>query len=332
MSSFAKAKQLLRLATMAAGRHLGVAIPDVIEEFGVVERTAQRMLRALEEQFPETTTSFDHENRKRWRLPPAALRDLMTLTAEELTALDLAHEALKREGRGPEAEDLARLKDKVLTLAPRARVVRLETDHEALLEAQGLAARPGPRPQVDAKVVAVVSEAIKACRVLEVAYRSWGDAEPRLRQIEPYGVLTGRRRYIVALPMGEAIGAMRLYRFDQVSEAALQAGSFTRHPAFDLRAFAARSFGVYQNEQEYGEVVWRFAPSAAAQARQFEFHPEQSFEDEPDGALIVRFHAAGHLEMCWHLYAWGDKVEVLAPERLKRMVDDHRRSDFEGMP
>lgn len=209
MSSFAKAKQLLRLATMAAGRHLGVSISDVIEEFGGVERTAQRMLRALEEQFPETTTSFDHENRKRWRLPPAALRDLMTLTAEELTALDLAHEALKREGRSPEAEDLARLKDKVLTLAPRARVVRLETDHEALLEAQGLAARPGPRPQVDAKVVAVVSEAIKACRVLEVAYRSWGDAEPRLRQIEPYGVLTGLRRYIVALPRGEAIAGRK---------------------------------------------------------------------------------------------------------------------------
>lgn len=317
---------------MAAGRHLGVTIPDVVEEFGGVERTAQRMLHALEEQFPDTTTFFDDEGRKRWRLPPAALRDLMTLTAEELTALDLAHEALKREGRGPEAEDLARLEDKVLTLAPRARVVRLETDHEALLEAQGLAARPGPRPQVDVKVAAIVSEAIKACRVLQMAYRSGNDTEPRPRRIESYGVLTGRRRYIVALPKGEAIGAMRLYRFDQVSEAELLAESFIRDPAFDLRAFAARSFGVYQNEQEYGEVVWRFEPGAAAQARQFEFHPDQTFEEQPDGSLIVRFRAAGHLEMCWHLYAWGDKVEVLAPERLRRMVDGHRRSDFGGMP
>ena len=40
--SFAKAQQLLRLATMAAGRRFGVTISDVIEEFGGVERTAQR--------------------------------------------------------------------------------------------------------------------------------------------------------------------------------------------------------------------------------------------------------------------------------------------------
>lgn len=330
--SFVKAKQLLKLATMAAGRHLGITIDDVITEFAVTERTVQRMLRALEEQFPETEAWFDEEGRKRWRLPPAALRDLMTLTAEELAALDLAHEALKREGRGPEAEELARLRAKILALVPRSRIARLETDHDALLEAQGLAARPGPRPQVDAKVVAVVSEAIKSCRMLQIAYRSWDDPAPRLRQVAPYAVLSGLRRYVVARPAEDPSGAMRYYRFDQISEAQLLPESFVRDPDFNLRDFGARSFGVFQDDEEYGEVIWRFAPEAAAHARQFEFHPRQMVEEQPDGSLIVRFHAAGHLEMCWHLYAWGDKVEVLAPERLRRMVDGHRRSDFAAMP
>ena len=30
------------------------------------------------------------------------------------------------------------------------------------------------------------------------------------------------------------------------------------------------------------------------------------------------------LEMAWHLYAWGDKMEVLEPERLAAMVHDNR--------
>jgi predicted DNA-binding transcriptional regulator YafY len=32
--------------------------------------------------------------------------------------------------------------------------------------------------------------------------------------------------------------------------------------------------------------------------------------------------------MCWHLYQWGDTVEVLAPEALRRMVEGYRRADF----
>jgi predicted DNA-binding transcriptional regulator YafY len=36
--------------------------------------------------------------------------------------------------------------------------------------------------------------------------------------------------------------------------------------------------------------------------------------------------------MAWHLYIWGDAVEVLAPEALRRIVEEHRRADFEALP
>ena len=54
--------------------------------------------------------------------------------------------------------------------------------------------------------------------------------------------------------------------------------------------------------------------------------------DEPDGSLTLRFTASGHLEMAWHLYMWGDAVEVLAPEPLRAMVVRHRRADFPALP
>jgi predicted DNA-binding transcriptional regulator YafY len=101
---------------------------------------------------------------------------------------------------------------------------------------------------------------------------------------------------------------------------------------FSLEDYAAQSFGVFQDPAQYGEVVWRFAPEAAARAAEFRFHPSQVLETEDDGSLIVRFHAAGWLEMTWHLYQWGDKVEVLAPEELSLMVGGHRRSDFGALP
>jgi predicted DNA-binding transcriptional regulator YafY len=36
--------------------------------------------------------------------------------------------------------------------------------------------------------------------------------------------------------------------------------------------------------------------------------------------------------MTWHLYRWGNSVEVLAPEGLRTMVANHRRDHFEALP
>lgn len=329
--SYWKAEGLITLATMVAGRHAGVTLDEVMERFGVSKRTAQRMLRVLESLFPDTAVAVDGDGRKRWRLPSGALRDLMTLTAEELAALDIGIETMKRSGLAVEAEDLLSLREKILALVPRSKAARIETDLEALLEAQGLAARPGPRQRIERKTIAAIGEAIKACRMLEVGYRSRDETEPRLRRLAPYGLLTGLRRYLVARP-DDASGPVRLYVVENISSAKVANVSFERDPGFNLQAFADRAFGVFQNEEEFGEVVWRFLPSAAAHARGFEFHPRQQVEDQPDGSLIVRFSASGHLEMCWHLYVWGDQVEVLVPERLRDLVHAWRRSDFLSLP
>src|ERR1700730_14830753 len=101
---------------------------------------------------------------------------------------------------------------------------------------------------------------------------------------------------------------------------------------FKIDLHAQKAFGVFQNEAEIDDVIWKFNPEAADHARCFVFHPAQVLEDHPDGSLIVRFRASGHLEMCWHLYMWGDQVEVLAPLALRQMVEPYRRSDFLALP
>jgi len=79
-------------------------------------------------------------------------------------------------------------------------------------------------------------------------------------------------------------------------------------------------------------VIWRFAPEAAERAAEFRFHPTQVLELQDDGSLIVRFKAAGWLEMAWHLYQWGDKVEVIAPAGPRALVEGYQRPDFDALP
>lgn len=42
--------------------------------------------------------------------------------------------------------------------------------------------------------------------------------------------------------------------------------------------------------------------------------------EQDDGRLIVTFEASGLVEMAWHLYKWGDAVEVVEPIALREMV------------
>jgi len=328
--SFQKAQQLLELATFVATRRMGVTLDDVSERFGTSRRTAQRIMHALEAQFPDTESGFDEDGHKRWRLQTGALRDLLTLTSDELAALDLAIETLERNALGVEASELRRLREKMLALVPRSKIARLETDHEALLEAQGLAARPGPSARIAPQIASTISMALKSSQRLKIVYHSRGSVKPTARIVEPYGVLIGIRRYLVAKP--KAGGSLRYYVAERIESAELTGESFIRDVGFDIDKHAQKAFGAFQNDAEYGEVVWKFKPNSASHARAFVFHPTQVLEDLPDGSLIVRFSASGHLEMCWHLYMWGDQVEVLAPDSLRKMVEPYRRSDFIALP
>ena len=166
---------------------------------------------------------------------------------------------------------------------------------------------------------------------MQIDYSAAQDAKPRSRAVEPYGVLFGMRGYLIAREIGTG-SKYRHYRLDRIASASLLQNSFLRDPDFDLGRHAARAFGSFHSDKEYGPVEWRFAPSAAAVARTFIFHPDQHMQDEADGGLTVRFSAGGWLEMAWHLYIWGDKVEVIAPPEVRSLVDAYRHSDFPALP
>ena len=237
-----------------------------------------------------------------------------------------------------EAERLAACDD---AIALQREIVDLETDDDgargaeadaaAMLEAQGYACRPGPRRQIAPMILGTIAVGIKTPFSLDIVYQGARDTEAKPRQVEPYGLLLGVRQYLVARDT-ENGREYRRFRLDRIVAARITGQSFRRDPEFDLDAFAAQAFGSFHSEAEYGPVVWRFSPGAAAIAREFEFHPTQQMTDEPDGSLRVEFTASGWIEMVWHLYQWGDQVEVIAPEELRAKVLGFQRGDLGVLP
>lgn len=328
--SFGKAVELVELAKMAT-RRSGVSLEDVVSSFGCSHRTAQRMTQALEAAFPQTNCVIGDDRKARWVIPVRVIAPLLTPSADELAAMTAAIGELEQGGMAREAAHARRLDRKVRALIPPDADARLAVDEEALLEALGHAVRPGPRPATSSVVDEAIAEALKGPSLLRILYRRRDEDEPRQRVVAPHGLLLGVRRYLVARDTAKVGARLQHYRVEEIYEAEVLDGGFELDPAFSIRRHAELGFGSFESEAEHGEVVWRFTAEAASHARRYVFHPTQRLEDMDDGSLVVRFEASGHLEMCWHLYAWGSSVEVIAPDSLRRMVDGHRRK-FPALP
>lgn len=330
---FSKTRELMRLADMAATRKKGVCLTDIQATFGVNHRSAQRMARALETVFPAVSvTTDDNDRRKWWSLSgDERLLRLQGLRADELSALEMSIRRAVRAGAKTEARALDALRARLILLHPSREVLRAETDAEAILEARGHACRPGPRAAYDLDTLEVIDDSLKGPFRLEMSYLGNKDRETRVRRVDPYAVLFGPRCYLVAREP-HVDDHTRHFRVDRIEQARCLKESFVRDPDFNLERHAARSFGSYHSEIEFGTVIWRFDSRAAPVARTYEFHPDQVTQDDNDGGLVVTFEASGWLEMAWHLYKWGDTVEVIAPEELKRLIRDYRRHDFPSLP
>ncbi len=314
---YARVTDLIRLSLQMQGTAEGVSLTDIMTKFEVSRRTAERMRDALLDALPQIETLGEPGGEKRWRLPPRCLGSITQPTLDEIAALHRACDLAAREGDSATADELSTLATRLQAALPAPARTRLEPDIAALLEADGVALRPGPREVTAPDILQTLRQAIMAGVWVNVDHRARASGKlSRDVWLGPLAMLMGEgRQYLVS--WSDYQQDVRLFALAGFERIELGDESFERPEGFDLQAYLAQSFGVFQEEPQ--EVVWRFTPEAAPEARRFRFHPSQVLKDAPDGSLIVRFHAGGMLEMCWHLFRWGDQVEVLEPEALRGM-------------
>ena len=316
--AYDRAMDIVRLAIRLQGTGNGLTLDDIQREFEISRRTAERLRDAVEELFGPLETVHTRTPKRHCRLRAPILRRLISLSAEELAELPAAATALDRAGLDERALMLRRLEDKLRALLEAETLNGIESDLQALTEAEGLAMRPGPRPRLEDDLLAVLRQAVKTARVVAFDYASRATGQCIRRRAEPYGLIYGSRVFLVGRAEREA--GMRLWRLARMSAAEVTGEPFTRDPAFDLQRFTRRSFGIFQ-ERPVG-VVLRFDARVAEDVAEFLFHPEQTLKRHEDGSTTVRFTAGGVAEMCWHLVTWGTAVTVEQPDLLRRRLTE----------
>ncbi|MET3836447.1 putative DNA-binding transcriptional regulator YafY [Brevundimonas sp. UYEF29] len=309
-----KAAMVIDLARRMAASAEGLSLDEIARDMRVGRRTAERMRDAVLMLFPQVDEVSDPPS-KRWRIRGGLSAFEQAPTATEMLELSKAATALRAAGEPARATALEGLERKLKAAMRSTTLNRMAPDLEALVRAETIAVQAGPRPSADEAMLTAIRAAVLAQQPLGFTYSRPG-AEPRRRSVAPCGVMFGRANYLVAAD--RETGRIQTFRLDRMSHVAPQEGMAVPPADFDLNVFASQSFGIYQDEIE--DVVLRIAPEGAAEARGWRWHPTQSFENQPDGGVIVRFRASGMRELAWHLFTWGEQVQILAPQRLKAVM------------
>jgi proteasome accessory factor B len=165
---------------------------------------------------------------------------------------------------------------------------------------------PGAVPYLDASdpSLPALLEAARTSRVVQFDYTKSGEAVPQRRVLEPWGVLSWRRRWYVA-GLDRDRGEPRSFRLSRISgkvEFASRPGGFERPEKVDVRELVAG------RAPEYSQVARvRVDGSGAGQLRRIA-------DGEVDGELTIAFTDAQQLARL--IAAAGTSARALDPPEL----------------
>lgn len=319
---YEKVEDILKLAILLQTNPYGLSLYDIQEQFRVSRRTAERMRDAVVRLFPDVEFFDTADKIRRWKLNTNI--NLASFTSDEIAELENTKKKLQVDGLENKAEiiDDVILKIKALN---KNDINKLETDIEAIMEAEGYAIRQYPRFKVSRELLSKTREAIKAYKTLHIVYEN-KNKEIQECNIHPYGVMYAEKHFLVAYNPDRK--ALRLYNLSNIKSMEILDEYFDKDESFSLESYANNSFGVYQETPV--SITLLFDKSVAEDVKNFHFHPTQKIKEEKDGSIKLEFKAGGMLEICWHIFKWGDKVKIIKPERLKadykKLLEEAMRS------
>lgn len=141
----------------------------------------------------------------------------------------------------------------------------------------------------------------------------------KTREADPYGLVHyGDAWYLNAFC--HLRQEVRQFRLDRMSDLQLLDKCFTR-PA---------NFKMEPPEDDHRKLIVRalFNPDAAPWVRESRSYYITAMDDHPEG-LLVTMKAHVETELVAWLLSWGEQVEVIEPESLKRRLADKAKKIFE---
>lgn len=298
----AQAAQLLKLITYLQASTVGRTIPELMVEMECSRRTVMRLLEELRSwglDEEKGVLDCDHHLTKRYRLRAALPAAMLGLSAVDRAALESLLDGLPG---GSEKLALSKL-----LAVQNSAGVSASVDQETLIERVAYLGRVGPKAEIAPRILATLERGIQGFERLTLLYRTPQKRNPAPRTVEPLGLIYSRFGYLVAR-QGRML---KTFRFELIDGVQLTGEIFDAR-GFNLKAWAAESFGIYHGDEL---KTWRFmfSPKVADRAESVQFHNSEQKKRLPDGSLLLIVRCRGEQELLHEMQHpdWAREVKFI---------------------
>jgi proteasome accessory factor B len=303
-----------RLLRALSARRYGMTVREMAREMEVGEKTIRRDLKLFRRVgFSMVETTGEH-GRKTWRPAGDWSTPPLEFTFEEAAALYIGRQFLEpmagtpfwSAARGAWAKIRATLGRTALDYVDRFAGLFHCTSF-----GQGNYANK-------AEILESLTIAIEDHKATHVTYQSQRATEPATRDVYPLAMVRhkGSLYLLAGSPEPEQI---RTYKVDRIEAVEVSEFVFQRYRDFDVTAYLARSFGIYDGDGDIPIAV-KFLPPAARYVAEGKWHPSQSVTRLRDGSLILRLRLSNTVEIKSWILGFGASALVLEPESLRAEI------------
>ena len=308
---YSRTSDIIELLILMQSKIQGVTLSEIQKYFNVSRRTAERMRDSIMVCVPQVEELQTFSREKRWGFKSGFLKEIISFTPEEITNLEKIKEYHKECGFTDKEKVIETTITKINALN-RNYITMTDDIIEILMQSEGFAVKQMPKYKIDLKIISCIREAMKKNLKFSAKYNG------RTAKFLPLGLIYGEKIYLIAIDEGKGKNPYN-YLLHKFSEVKLLKETFDRGN-FDLDKYAKQSFGVYQGKCY--DVKLLFSKNVAEELKNYFFFFFQKIKENDDKSVIVKFKASGEYEIIWHLFKWGNDVQIISPTSLRNQYID----------
>ncbi len=286
---------------------------EMAERLGVARETVYRDRIALSAEYP-----IEKQPDGRYRIPLSKMLSHVKVNVYEALMLYLALRRTARQAAYANPHTAAALEKLAATLH-QPMTQRLLRAAERLVQREPAANR--------LEVLHAVTQGWVAQGKVRITYLALEKQQPVHHVIHPYLIepsVWSDSIYVVA--HSETYRRLFTFRLDRIQRAFFTGERFDLPADFDEETLFRHAWGIWQREGEPQKVRLKFAPGPAARrVQESVWHPQETVTPTEDGGCIWEAPIAEPREMLPWVRGWGADVEVLAPEALRRALEEEVR-------
>ncbi len=179
--------------------------------------------------------------------------------------------------------------------------------------------RSGVETNLNPELWRTLEEACRQQRSVQMTYYTASRDATSDRKFDPYllHIYRGTNPYVIGYCHNRQ--AIRWFRVDRVQQLAMLNESFVRDPTFDAKTHLEMIFQHEVGSKTVEVAIW-FDGATAPYIRERRWHPTQTSEEHPNGAVTLRMKVKGLNDLKRWVLGYGKGAIVREPPELVELV------------